>query len=62
MYPLVYATGSDKSIREIRYSVGNTGKQTNKYTEDMTYSQIICGYQRKILVAGVSEAERPGSL
>ena len=58
---LVYATGSDKSIREIK-NVGGAGKEQAKYTEETTYSQILCGYGRRMLVAGVSEAERPGSV
>ena len=62
MFPLVYASGSDRSIREIKCSGGNQGKEMAKYTEDMTYSQILCGYARRILVAGVCEADRPGSI
>ena len=56
-HPLVYATGSDRSIREIKGGV----KQAS-YSEDMTYSQILCSYMRRMIVAGVSEAERPGPI
>lgn len=56
-HPLVYATGSDRSIREIK-----SGQKQSSYSEDMTYSQILCSYMRRMVVAGVSEAERPGPI
>ena len=59
--PLVYTTGSDRSIREVK-NVGGSGKEQARYTEEITYSQILCGYGRKLLIAGVSEADRPGSI
>jgi len=54
---VVYTTGSDKSIREI-----TNNKETLRYEEGVTYSQIVCGYQRNLLVAGVAEPDRPGSI
>ena len=55
--PIIYVTGSDRIIREIK-----DGEESLRYEENVTYSQILCGYMRRILVAGVSENDRPGSL
>ena len=35
---------------------------TMVYEENVTYSQILCGYMRRVLVAGVAESDRPGSI
>lgn len=55
--PIIYVTGSDRNIREIK-----DGEESLRYEENVTYSQIICGYMRRLLVAGVSETDRPGSI
>ena len=54
--PIIYVC-SDKSIREIK-----DGEETLRYEENVTYSQILCGFMRRMLIAGVSEPERPGSI
>ena len=64
---VVYATCSDKSIREIgapdeKQSTTNKGKERIKYEECISYAQVIVGQQRKMIVAGVSESDRPGSI
>ena len=38
------------------------GKETARYEEGTMYSQVVCGIQRKIIVAGVAESEKPGSI
>lgn len=55
--PILYAAGSDRSIREIKDK-----SESLRYEENCTYSQILVGNQRRIIVAGVSESDRPGSI
>ena len=55
--PIIYVSGSDRSIREIK-----DGEETLRYEENVTYSQILTGYMRRLIVAGVSESDRPGSI
>lgn len=55
--PLVYATGSDRSIREI-----SKEQEMFSYEENLTYSQILVGYGRNLLYTGLCEPNRPGSI
>ena len=54
---LIYASGSDRSIREIQGS-----EEKLRYEENLTYSQILVGYGRNLLYAGLAEPDRPGSI
>ena len=53
----MYATGSDRSIREIQGD-----KEILRYEENLTYSQILVGYSHNLLYAGLAEPDRPGSI
>ena len=33
-----------------------------RYEENLTYSQVLVGYQRSLLYAGLAEPNRPGSI
>ena len=55
--PLVYATGQDRSIREI-----SKEQELLRYEENLTYSQVLVGYQRSLIYAGLAEPNRPGSI
>ena len=57
LHPIIYSTGSDRSIRE---TIGN--QEMLRYEENVTYSQILVGYQRNLLFAGLAEPNRPGSI
>ena len=57
MEPLVYATGSDRSIREI-----SREKEELRLEDNLTYSQVLVGYQRNLIYAGLAEPNRPGSI
>lgn len=50
--------GSDRSIREVTRKEG----ETLRYEENVTYSQILTAFHRRVIVAGVSESDRPGSI
>lgn len=53
--PVVYATGSDKSIREISLIEKGKGKTTEqRYEEGIPYSQIVMGFQRKAIFCGTA--------
>jgi len=41
--PLIYATGQDRSIREISRKDNKSGEEL-RYEENLTYSQILVGY------------------
>lgn len=65
----VYATCSDKSIRElIDPNPENkdpqilSGKPGIRYEECIQYSQIVVGPQRKMIAAAVREEDKPGSI
>ena len=45
-------------MREIQHE----GQETLRYEENLTYSQILVGYQRNFLYAGLAEPNRPGSI
>ena len=74
LQPIVYATGSDKSIREIAQDVpseenkqanasqNQVGKQMLMYTENLTYSQVLVGYGRNLLYTALAEPNLPGSI
>lgn len=36
--------------------------ETLRYEENLTYSQILVGYQRNLIYAGLAEPNRPGSI
>ena len=55
--PLVYASGQDRSIREI-----SKEEEQFRYEENLTYSQVLVGYQRSLIYAGLAEPNRPGSI
>jgi hypothetical protein len=55
--PILYVAGSDRSIREIK-----DDELSLCYEENCTYSQILIGHMRKMIIAGVAEADRPGSI
>ena len=55
--PIIYAASNDKNIREFK-----DYEMTMVYEENVTYSQILCGYMRRVIVAGVAESDRPGSI
>jgi len=58
--PVIYAAGSDKSIREI--TPWEHGKTTEKrYEEGQTYGTIVVGYQRRCIFAGTAN-NRSGSI
>jgi hypothetical protein len=66
---VVYATCSDKCIREIADPDPENkefqllkGKEKTQYLECISYSQVLVGLQRKMIVAGVHEEDKPGSI
>ena len=59
--PLIYATGQDRSIREISRKEQKSVEEL-RYEENLTYSQILIGYQRSLIYAGLAEQNRPGSI
>lgn len=67
--PVVYASCSDKSIREIKTfadkkdnQYSRSYRETGRYEEGTTFSQLLTSYQRKFMVAGVCEQDRPSSI
>ena len=63
--PFVYAAGADRSIREItkdKDKEDSVPKEMLRYEENLTYSQVLVGYQRSLLYAGLAEPNRPGSI
>ena len=65
MEPFIYAAGADRSIREItknKEKEDSVPQEMLRYEENLTYSQILVGYQRSLLFAGLAEPNRPGSI
>lgn len=67
--PVVYATCTDKSIREIKTIAVKSGesatlkaKESGRYEEGTNYNQVLTSFQRKFLVAGVSDQDKPASI
>ena len=72
--PIVYATGTDKIIRELtRNQVGAKGKEEKekeelkekeltKYEQSVTLNQIAIMHNRRAFFCGVAEQKKPGSI
>lgn len=68
--PVVYATCTDKSIREIKTFIDKKepgapirAKDTGRfYEEGTTYNQVLTSFQRKFLVCGTADQDRPASI
>ena len=55
--PIIYATGQDKTLREICQ-----GKDKSRFEQNVTLNQIECLKDRRAFFAGVSEPSRTGSV
>lgn len=72
--PIVYATGTDKSIRELtRNAVTNKSnepkekeevkvKELTNYIQSVTHNQIAIMHNRRAFFCGVAEQNKPGSI
>lgn len=67
--PIVYAVSTDKSIREIKTIAVKTGDSSSlqarigdRYDEGTSYSQILTSFQRRFLVAGVADNDKPAPI
>ena len=56
--PCVYATGTDKSIREL----GKDGDEGFRYEQSVTLNQIAIMHNRRAFFTGVAEQKKPGSI
>lgn len=53
--PVIYATSSDRCIREISLIENDNSKMTeHRYEEGISYSQIIMGFQRRAIFCGTA--------
>lgn len=69
IHPVVYAAATDKTLREIKTIQGGTAdaptfkaKETARYEEGTVYNQILASFQRKFLITGSSEQEKPSTI
>ena len=60
--PLIYTTGSDKTIRELCEGTPGQGKETLRYEQSVVLSQIAVMHNRKAFFCGLSEQNKPGSI
>lgn len=67
--PIVYATSTDKTIRELKTIVQGSGetvqlkvKESQRFEEQTTFNQVLCTFQRKFLICGTSEQDKPSSI
>ena len=67
--PVVYACATDRTIREIKTLQGGTtdaptfkAKESARYEEGIVYNQILTSYQRKFLIVGTSEQDKPATI
>lgn len=68
--PVVYASCSDKSIREIKTYADKKDqpshrnwRESGRYEDQTTiFSQVLTSFQRKFMVAGVAEPDKPASI
>lgn len=67
--PVVYATSTDKTIRELKTLVQGSGetvqlkvKESQRFEEQTTFSQVLCSFQRKFLICGTAEQDKPSSI
>lgn len=60
--PLIYATGTDKTIRELIEGNNQIGKESLRYEQQVVLSQIGLMHNRRALFCGVSEQNKPGSI
>jgi len=67
--PVVYATCTDKSVREIKTTTTKkettttiAARESASYTEGTTYNQVLTSFQRKFLVCGTADQDRPASI
>jgi len=59
--PTIYATGTDKSIRELTNDNGK-GKDECQYQQNVTLNQIAIMHNRRAFFGGVAEQKKPGSI
>lgn len=60
--PLIYTTGSDKTIRELCEGAPGQGKETLRYEQSVVLSQIAVMHNRKAFFCGLSEQNKPGAI
>lgn len=59
---LVYATGQDKTIRELSSGKKGVGFEEYRFEQNVTLSQIALLRDRKAMFTGVNETNKPGSI
>ena len=60
--PLVYATGQDKTLREITRPGDGRKQDVSRLEQNIILNQIEIMRDRKAVFAGVGEASKPGSV
>ena len=60
--PCVYATGTDKSIRELVKGDGGHAKEVRIYQQHVNLNQIAIMHNRRAFFTGVAEQNKPGSI
>ena len=60
--PLVYATGTDKSLREITRPMDGKKQDLSRLEQNITLNQVEIMRDRKAFFTGVGETSKPGSV